>query len=199
MMPKIVDYEKKKREIIEKAMNVFMQHGYYTTNLSGIAKECGMGRTTLYQYFKNKEEIFLGVVQYILGILESDYKKILEKQESSFLEKIKQIFSTLVSRSYHEKNKMMMLSELTLILQRDGANKAQEIQGQFSSGLIGKFKFLLQEGIKSKELKDIDTEIMACTLFALVKSMVFHPSLFYNINIEDYLRNINLLIDGLKA
>lgn len=198
-MPKIVDYEKKKCEIIEKAMNVFMQHGYYTTNLSGIAQECGMGRTTLYKYFKNKEEIFLGVVQYILEILEKDYKKILEKQGLSFLDKIKLIFSTLVSHSYREKNKMMMLSELSLILQRHGTNKAQEIQRQFSNGLISKFKFLLQEGIKSKELKDIDTEIMACTLFALVKSMVFHPSLFYHINIEDYLQNINLLIDGLKA
>ena len=61
-MPKIVDYEEKKQEIIEKAKEVFAKRGYYNTNLSDISKSCGMGRTTIYQYFKNKDEIFYHTV-----------------------------------------------------------------------------------------------------------------------------------------
>lgn len=57
-MPKIVDYESKKQEIIETARIVFAKRGYHNTNLSHISERCGMGRTTLYQYFSNKDEIF---------------------------------------------------------------------------------------------------------------------------------------------
>ena len=53
-MPKVVDFEQRKQEIIEKAMKVFIEKGYHKTNLADIAKECNMGRTTLYQYFKTR-------------------------------------------------------------------------------------------------------------------------------------------------
>ncbi len=39
-------------------MEVFKRRGYNDITMDDIAKACGKGRSTLYHYFKNKEEVF---------------------------------------------------------------------------------------------------------------------------------------------
>jgi TetR/AcrR family transcriptional regulator len=57
-MPKVIDHEERKKEILYAALEVFAQEGYKNTNLGLIASACGLSRTTVYQYFKDKSEIF---------------------------------------------------------------------------------------------------------------------------------------------
>ena len=57
-MPKIVDHEERKRDIMEMALSIFIEEGYSNTKLANIADKCNIARTTLYQYFGNKDEIF---------------------------------------------------------------------------------------------------------------------------------------------
>lgn len=57
-MPKHIDHEQRKKEILYAALNVFAQEGYKNTNLGLIATSCGLSRTTVYQYFKDKSQIF---------------------------------------------------------------------------------------------------------------------------------------------
>lgn len=196
-MPKIVDYEEKRQEIAEKAIAVFVRDGYYHATLSSIAKECGMGRTTLYQYFRDKEDIFLHSVRYIFDSITDDYKQAVENPDLSFLEKIKGIFTVLGSHIKEEKSKMLIIGELNLILYRQDLKEVEVEKNKFTKKLANKFKLLLEEGIKSKQLKDVNTDSMSFTLYTLVKSLIFQPSLSADIDVDDYLSNINLLIDGL--
>lgn len=50
--------EEVKKEIIEAAKVVFQKWGLKKTTMEDIAKEAGKGKSTLYYYFKSKEEIF---------------------------------------------------------------------------------------------------------------------------------------------
>lgn len=47
-----------KKEILYASLEVFAREGYKDTNLGLIAASCGLSRTTVYQYFKDKSEIF---------------------------------------------------------------------------------------------------------------------------------------------
>lgn len=62
-MPKQIDHEQRKKEILYAALEVFANVGYKDTNLGLIAAECGLSRTTVYQYFKDKSEIFLYAIK----------------------------------------------------------------------------------------------------------------------------------------
>ncbi len=62
-MPKQIDHEQRKKEILYAALEVFAQEGYKDTNLGLIASACGLSRTTVYQYFKDKSEIFLYAIK----------------------------------------------------------------------------------------------------------------------------------------
>ncbi|MBI2059286.1 MAG: TetR/AcrR family transcriptional regulator [Nitrospirae bacterium] len=51
-----------RKEILDAARSVFSEKGYHETQIRDIIKKCGCGIGTFYQYFKNKDEIFLEIV-----------------------------------------------------------------------------------------------------------------------------------------
>ncbi|HCL56063.1 MAG TPA: hypothetical protein DHW82_03525 [Spirochaetia bacterium] len=58
MSPKIVLIDEKLEQIREGALSVFAEKGYYSSKMEDIARDAGMGKGTLYHYFKSKEEVF---------------------------------------------------------------------------------------------------------------------------------------------
>ncbi|MGD9122579.1 MAG: TetR/AcrR family transcriptional regulator, partial [Desulfobacterales bacterium] len=56
-MPKIVDKKKKAEAISDAALKVFREQGYNKTRMADIAQMAGMGKGTLYEYFKDKADI----------------------------------------------------------------------------------------------------------------------------------------------
>lgn len=52
-----------KQEIVEKAQVLFQQFGLKKTTMDEIALACGKAKSTLYHYFKSKEEVFDEVVK----------------------------------------------------------------------------------------------------------------------------------------
>lgn len=54
---------RKREDILEAAARVFSRHGYVSTDVQRIADEVGVGKGTLYLYFRSKEELFLAAEQ----------------------------------------------------------------------------------------------------------------------------------------
>ncbi len=57
-MPRIVDRQEKARQIGAAAIGVLRQLGYHRARMQDIARAAGVGKGTLYEYFRNKDEIF---------------------------------------------------------------------------------------------------------------------------------------------
>lgn len=51
----------KRRAIIDAAWQIFSRHGYERTTVDAIQSVCGGSKSTIYSYFKSKEELFLEV------------------------------------------------------------------------------------------------------------------------------------------
>jgi AcrR family transcriptional regulator len=55
--------QKRPEEILAAAMRVFCERGFHQTNLAEVAREAGISKGTIYLYFKNKEDLFIALVQ----------------------------------------------------------------------------------------------------------------------------------------
>ena len=55
--------DRRRREILEAAAQVFADKGYDTTTTRDIAAAADMGESTLYNYFENKREILLAITE----------------------------------------------------------------------------------------------------------------------------------------
>ena len=53
-----IDMKFTKEIILEEAFKLFLKKGYSEVSISVVQKELGIGRATLYYYFKNKEDLF---------------------------------------------------------------------------------------------------------------------------------------------
>ncbi|WP_235656776.1 TetR/AcrR family transcriptional regulator [Fischerella thermalis] len=62
-MPKIVDHEQYRKELLMKSFDLFAQKGYAAITMRDIAKELGVSTGTLYHYFSNKKALFLQLVE----------------------------------------------------------------------------------------------------------------------------------------
>jgi AcrR family transcriptional regulator len=65
-MPKIVDHEKYRRSIVEKAAPVFSAHGFSGLGMRQIAQELGMSKSALYHYFPSKDELFAACTEFVV-------------------------------------------------------------------------------------------------------------------------------------
>jgi len=57
-MPKIVDAQKYRQELLSKSFDLFAQMGYANVTTRQIATELGVSTGTLYHYFPNKQVLF---------------------------------------------------------------------------------------------------------------------------------------------
>ena len=76
----IVEHDKRKHEILQKSLDVFIDEGYEDATFQKIADRCGITRTTLYIYFSNKHEIFLGSIKELLKNLETTLSQIVNNE-----------------------------------------------------------------------------------------------------------------------
>ncbi len=61
-MPRVVDHQQYRQELLETCIGLFAQEGYTALTMRRIATALSVSTGTLYHYFPNKEALFLGVV-----------------------------------------------------------------------------------------------------------------------------------------
>lgn len=197
-MPKIVDYERRRQEIADKAVPVFAKDGFHDTNLSKIAELCGFGRTTIYKYFKSKDEIFVFVLDGIFRRFEDEAEAIVVDEAKDAAAKLTALVGGMVRESVDERDRMLIVIDLILRLRRDEIAVATGIRERLVR-LRAYYERVLAAGMASGELRHGDPAALASVLFSLVESFVLQHSLFENLSHEKAMEATRLLLEGLKA
>jgi AcrR family transcriptional regulator len=195
-LPKIVDHETKKQEIIEKSKIVFAKRGYHNTNISHISEKCGMGRTTIYQYFKNKDEIFYYTVGSSLEEIQTQIEVIAADDKLTSIEKIKEIVEQLTNGQKNN-NSIVLLLEIWLVLKRE-RNETLEKLKEYTQELKKTIEILVKEAINEKEIKPIDSKSLAETIYTFIETFTLQRN---SVNLDTRVKteSLDLLIDGLRV
>ena len=81
----------RKNEIIEKAMNLFFEKGFYGTAVSDIVKELGIAQGTFYYYFKSKEDVLNEIIKMYVEMFIKLAIPIVEDKSLNAIEKMEKI------------------------------------------------------------------------------------------------------------
>lgn len=90
---KEMEREIRRKDIIDAAEKLFFSKGYENVAMIDIANEAEMARGTLYQYFKNKNDIYAAIAIRAAKILNEMFQEINQKDLSG-IERIKSLSST---------------------------------------------------------------------------------------------------------
>ena len=196
-VPKIVDYEAKQKMIMEQAIKQFLQKGFYNTHMVDITSASGIGRTTIYQYFRNKNEILQFAISYLFDSLRSEFRAILTEESESPLRSIKTLLPAIV-REYHRNQKLVVLVDLWLIMIRE-KNPSLDLLDSHGKEIRKVFRELLERGMEKGEIRPLDGASMAFTLYALIESFLLQVALHQEKDIRHHIGSLEILMESLEA
>jgi len=147
----------KKEQIIKSALNLFCVKGFTETDIDSVAKRAGVGKGTVYLYFKDKKDLFISSTTFALTYFNNEIEKKVKEGKTS-KEKLKIYID--YSFSILTINKAITRLFITEIIET--IRKCGEKKALFSRSIFMKrFKILteiIKKGIESKEFKKVDVE-----------------------------------------
>ena len=180
----------KKEEIIEAAKKIFSEYGIEKTTLEDIAGKCGMKKSSLYYYFKNKENIFSEVVNSESKQLEKILKLGLEKKCTP-REKLYNHMITRLNRLKEMKHYRKIMIDL-----EEGSKFNKVIKKErayFVTFEVGILQFILNEGIEKGVFRIESPKSLSYVLMAVLMGFEF-PIIIENMEF-DFNREINSLLN----
>ncbi|MCD6507926.1 TetR/AcrR family transcriptional regulator [Candidatus Poribacteria bacterium] len=179
--------EGKKELIVKKARELFARYGMKKTTMEDIASACGMGKATLYYYFKGKEDIFRAVIKEEFEIYRRRMEENLSKAKSPH-DKIRAFVRT---RSVVLKELANYYETLTAEYLDHYAFVERERQ-RLTNWEIDTMQAILEEGVRQGLFDVSDTRLTAVVLVFALKGLEFPWTVEQNIiEIE---RAIDLLL-----
>ena len=121
-------HEKRKQEILEKALDVFIEEGYEDTTFQKIAERCGITRTILYLYFDNKKQIFAESLKRFLGSLESEIAVVAHDARVDSGEKLLKIGDMVVEACEKESKLLSVVMDYLLRLKASGGTPDEKVR-----------------------------------------------------------------------
>lgn len=171
-MPKKIDHEERKEKILQTALKVFAREGYRDSNLSLIATECGISRPTIYQYFKDKEQIYYYAVKLVTGRMFTKYAEYAWNTTDGIIQRILNICDDIITISTQHRGELTSLMDVMLQLKKEGMDFSDIILRR-TAKLHILFKRLLRLGISTGEVLECDINRITQHLVILLESFCF--------------------------
>jgi AcrR family transcriptional regulator len=171
-MSAAVEHDARKKKILSKALDVFMDEGYEDTTFQKISDRCGITRTTLYIYFKNKKEIFLSSIKQLLSQLEHDIMAISRDQDMSVADRLVQVLTTVLNQLEKNSRLLKVVLDYLLYISRSEGSPDARVKRR-TVKMRHYLSDLVIEGIKSGEIKNLDVTTANELLFDAIDSALF--------------------------
>ena len=108
MRSKPFDKEEKRNQIIKAATKIFIKKGFFGTTISEIAKEADIGKGTIYEYFKSKDDIIFSTFSLYINNIRKKIEKIIESKLNP-KEKLEKAITLFVESMNKEADKLVKL------------------------------------------------------------------------------------------
>lgn len=143
--------EEIKCNILEAARSLFGKFGLKKTSMEEIADECGKGKSTLYHYFKNKDEIFLSVLEMECKQFQGTIREAVEK-EVGLASKLRALLQTKL-QMIQEFHVFFNFSKDLFLANFDRFRSAMSSYEAFEVRLLDQ---LITEAVETKEIQFAD-------------------------------------------
>lgn len=180
-------------KILEATIKVFNQKGLKFT-MDDIAAELGMSKKTIYATFRDKESMFLGMVDYCFDRIKIQKQLVLEDETLSTVEKIRKVLGVM-PEGYKE------IDFGKLYVLKDKYPKIYlQVEERLETGWEGVMS-LIEQGIAEGSIRPVNICILKTMMEATLEQFFQRDVLVMNqISYHDALQQVvDILVDGIIA
>jgi AcrR family transcriptional regulator len=168
----VVEHEKRRKEILEKALDVFIPEGYVDATFQKIADKCRITRTTLYLYFKNKKDIFNYSIKQLLTKLEEDIRLIRSDDSLDSVEKIIEVIMIIFRNIEENRRLLSVILDYLLHLSKSSDDPGKLVRRR-TLRLRHILSTLVIEGIKTGRIKPVNVKTADDYLYSFIEMAIF--------------------------
>jgi TetR/AcrR family fatty acid metabolism transcriptional regulator len=173
-MPKLIDKDQKQLQIMYAALQVFAQKGIGNTRMIEIAEKAGIGKGTIYEYFRSKDEIFLAAFRYHLTEYNKNLEVLLNDKDDprdKLRILIKHTLPDFINHSGEFAGIMMDIWAEGIRNKNEKILEAinlKQIYAQYRTQIIS----ILKQGIEQHMFKPIDTQALAALIIGALDGVM---------------------------
>ncbi len=164
--------EEKRQLLLEAAFAEVSEHGYFETKVEDIARRAGVAKGTLYLYFQDKPDIYIGLVGWLLeqalGVLRATAARPIPARQK-LIEVFESWSHTVLSRpavsSLLSVDSLEATSQMKERVLRDVVPRVQEMVDEVAA--------IVEQGIRAGEFRKVDTRLAALTYLSAFRSTMF--------------------------
>ncbi|MCL2304477.1 MAG: TetR/AcrR family transcriptional regulator [Planctomycetaceae bacterium] len=195
-MSVIVDHEQRRMSILEHAFALFAESGYDGVTYQKIADRCKISRTSIYRYFRTKEQIFDYAVKQATGKINTMIEKVLDRADWSPKEKIVRIMRITAKMLEDNRVFLSVVLEYLLSQKNSGADVRRKVR-RHTFGMQFMLQRLLQKATEQGELSVQNPEVAAAHLYGLLESFVLNLTVTDIYSAREHLYLVDSYIDQL--
>lgn len=148
--------------ILEEGWRLFEQRGYRGVSIDELCLRCQLSKPTVYYYFKDKENLFVQVLQHKLQTFQSA-----AEQPGSLNERLQTVATAILTSFQKEYS--------PLLRDREHIKKAEnliKIRDAFRGSLFGPLITIMQSGVAAGELKDERPETLTLIFLGMINFFI---------------------------
>ena len=194
----IVEHDKRKHEILDKSLDIFMEEGYEDVTFQKIADRCGITRTTLYIYFKNKREIFLWSIKQLTEETEQSLQKIINDTAIPVAERMLKVLNAILDKCSENRKLFTVTLSYLLQLKKTGKDPSVRVRRRLLR-LRHLLSTLLIEGINNGEFRAVNVHDTNELFYSVMESAIFRLAVLDQKDVDDLRGSFNLAVNGILA
>lgn len=156
----MVELNKKSSQIVEAAKILFTKYGYKRVSMDEIAKEAGVVKSTIYQYFKDKDDL----LKYFIYDEINKMKIMVEKIEKESKNSFEMIHKTIYELLMYRKNQQFIIT-MTKEAEDFHSTSLCESLKLIDKSILEYIENRLNTGIQKNVIRKCNTKVMAFVLF----------------------------------
>lgn len=159
----------RKKQILDAAAKSFSLFGYKATTMDQVAKLANVGKGTIYNFFKNKEDLFHEIVSSLIAEMKEAAEQSFD-EEDSFVEKVhRALYQVLDFRRKHQ-----LTIKLFQEAREMGTPVVLEVMDKIERSILDYIRDKIEMGIKHGEIKNCNPEVTAFVILKTYISLIFY-------------------------
>jgi len=191
-----VEHDKRREKILDKALAVFMDDGFENATFQKIADKCGITRTILYLYFKNKREIFNFSIKQLLLSVDENINAIRSDKSLSSIDKISKILLVVFKLLEQNKQLLSVVLDYLLHLSKSDVNPEERVRRR-TVKVRHILSAILIEGVKAGEIKKCNVKDANNYLYSFVDAAIYQLTVLKRKNLNELRESVAFAIKQL--
>lgn len=174
MIPEPTVATDSKQAILDAAEQILALHGYAGLSMRELSRQSGLAKSTLYHYFRDKNEIYISVLERHIAIVGDHISS------ASYVEGDAATRLRAVILAYFEMISRRGIFTLDALRRMDELDRPQlnSIYNQHKQYIVAPIATIIQDGIDDDQFRPVDPGMTVTSLFGMMNGFLVSKAIF---------------------